>query len=988
MSDVRYPTMTPAQTKTPIEKSPFSPTVLIAGGAGFLGSHLAQKLLEKRARVVVIDNLSQGKISFINNLLRNNKFTLIEHDLNSGLPENIKSVDYVFHLAALESYQFGDKEASLDSLLTNSLGTKALLDLTLESKAKFLLASTIDVYQGILSSYDLEHYFGPSEQEERKFSHLEAKRFSEALIWEYFKKHDLNTRIVRLAELYGPRMDFNSAGTLGQLLQSLLKGEDLSVFGEGLDKEYYIYIDDAVEGIIKAMFSKETQGKIYPLSPKDPITSLELTYLIKKFAPASLRVLFKPPQAKVAFPTLQITDEEYLKILDWKPKIKLEEGIKETLKSYNYKFPTGNLSETSLIEKIEGKLEEIPSAVLPPKEIPPAPPPKPKGTVFRKAKLVIAFLILLILLAASPILLLGLNLLGAQRNLTKAKDALLSFKTDLAIASSRSARGNLRRSVAILGKLCPFSNLINKKDSCQKLALSLEGASKLTHALEKISEAGGILIKGLPKYPAALDKLTEKDFKDAAKKMNLAASEYLLAKNEFEKNENKISQIILAKTQFLPEEVLSFIPNLLDSLPQVLGYQKEQNYLILFENSNEIRPTGGFIGSLGKLKFKEGQIEKLEIEDVYNVDGLLKEKNLAPNAPEPLVKYLKQEKLFIRDAGFNPDFPKSAETIKDLYKKATGEEIDAVAAITLDFVKELLKVTGSIYLPQYNEVIDENNLFERAQYHSEADYFEGSPQKKNFLSAFGKLLLEKIFNLSQDKYLALGQASLQAFEEKNLLVDLPPSETRAIFSQLGWDGAIQRSAGDYLLISDANLGANKANYFVDKAIDYEVQNPNRDGRLQANLKISYIHKGERNTWPGGNYKNYLRVLIPFNSYLQRAEIGEKGKETKEVTKEVVTEDIGTKRSFGIFFELEPQRQLEVNFTYILPPTITVKPNVSAYSCYIQKQPGAKMGETFNFKMIKPFGRDFGEAGGLKAAGETIGGVFEMKKDLEIEVPLK
>lgn len=169
-----------------IKKTSLSPTVLIVGGAGFIGSHLAEALLQKNARVVVIDNFSTGKDVYVHNLLDNPKFALFNVDINYGIPQEIESVDYVFHLAGLETYLFDKNDLSLDSLLTNALGTKNILDFTKKTGAKLLMASTLDVYKGMLSPLNLDQYFGQTPEEEKKYSLIEAKRYAEALVWEYY----------------------------------------------------------------------------------------------------------------------------------------------------------------------------------------------------------------------------------------------------------------------------------------------------------------------------------------------------------------------------------------------------------------------------------------------------------------------------------------------------------------------------------------------------------------------------------------------------------------------------------------------------------------------------------------------------------------------------------------------------------------------------------------------------------------------------------
>lgn len=993
----------PAQNNCPeIEKSALYPTILIAGGAGFLGSHLARKLLDKKARVIVLDNLSQGKVAYINDLLTEKKFTLIEHDLNKGLPVNLKSVDYIFHLAALESYQFGNQQASLDSLLTNSLGTKALLDLAVSSKAKFLLSSTIDVYQGILSSYDLEHYFGPSEYEEKKFSHLEAKRFSESLVWEYFKKENLNARIARLPEMYGPRMDFKSSGNLGHLLDELTKGEDLKIYGDGLDKEYYVYIEDAVEGLIKAMFGKGTEGKIYPITPTEPITALELAYLTKKFAPAKSQVVFMPAQTKLAFPSLQITDEDSLKTLNWKPETKLEEGIRKTLESFNYNFPKlpqkVRSLENSLVEGVEKITEIIPESLRPsrPAEKIQASvlPKKPKRKMSKLAFIPLAILGG-ILIFSVPFVSFGVNVYLGAKNLVNAKNQIASLETVKAQKSATAAENNFNAGMGKLRFVYPLLKLTGRVGSEGALYNLLLSGKHYASAAESLAKAENLLSKAMPKFPASSDKMEEKSFLSAGRKIETAVNQFYLASSEMDKVEIEKIKIPLVN-QKLKEKIeeakdiksLDRLGKIVKSLPEVLGYRGSQKYLVLFENPNEIRPNGGFIGSFALIDFKEGQIENLKIDDVYNVDGLLLERKLYQTPPEQISKYLKQDKLLIRDANWNPDFPKSAEVIKNLYLRATGETVDGVAFITLDFVKELLKVTGPLYLTDYNEVVDEKNLFERAQYHSEANYYEGSPQKKNFLGSLSKMLMDKIFSLPNAETGKLVGVLSEGFVAKSLAVYFPPSIIRGVFAENGWDGSVEKTNGDYLYLVEANLGANKANYFVSKTVDYEVSNTNREGRLQANLKITFFHKGETNDWPGGTYKNYLRILVPENSYLQKAEAEERGKEKKDVTKEVVVEDASSKRTFGYYFEMEPGSQVTLSLNYFLPPTVTIKPDSKSYELLVQKQSGAKSDEPFSFRLVKPFGKDFAENAGLKISDSEATLTLEMNKNLHISVPFR
>jgi UDP-glucuronate decarboxylase len=336
--------------KQVITKSALVPTILISGGAGFIGSHLAEALLENNARVIVLDNFQTGKKIHVKELLANKNFALYDVDVNEGIPPEIESVDYIFHLAGVEEYLYSKEYLNLESLFTNSLGTKNLLDLAKRSSAKFLLVSTIDVYQGRMSQLYLDKYFGITPSEENKFSLIEAKRFAEAVVWEYFKTHGVDVRIVRIPEVYGPRMDLSSSGFIGGFIKNVLDGSSIEIFGEGTEKEHYLYVSDTVSGLVKAQFNARTKGNIYSLVPEEPISALEAAYMVKSLADAKLSVQFKPGITDFK-QQLRSPDTFNLKDLNWKPKVGIKEGVVRTLEAFGYSVNTHAFKPIKLVEE-------------------------------------------------------------------------------------------------------------------------------------------------------------------------------------------------------------------------------------------------------------------------------------------------------------------------------------------------------------------------------------------------------------------------------------------------------------------------------------------------------------------------------------------------------------------------------------------------------------------------------------------------------------
>lgn len=992
-----------------IKKSPSLPTILIAGGAGFLGAGLAKKLIETRCRVVVADNLTTGRRSSISPLLSHPRFVFIESDINQKLPPEIESIDYIFQLAAHELYLTGRKDINWDAILTNALGTRNLLNLAKSSHARFILASTIDIYQGLVSSENLKNYFGATSQQERQFSHTEAKRFAEALVWEFFEKDKIDARIVRLGEIFGPQMDLNSSGTLGRLLSEILTSQDLTIYGEGLEKEYYTHIDDVIEGLIKAAFQKNTSGKIYSLTSLSPTTPLELVYLLKEISGRDLRVVFKPPLPVAALLETRIIDGESQGELGWQPKISLEEGLREVLAEKGITAPPPSIPE------------EEPSNNVPPKTKtavglfekgqkhhlrPPEATPSPRWfsgrfrplTLLSKARFVKIGAALA--LAASlwfliyPTAGLIFNLYHSQKGLANLRQSAAGVNLEQAATQAEVLGKHLYTSNQHLERLSWLLTTLRKTNQKKTLKNLLNSATFFVSAVEHET-------KGLKPLVNTALNLTHKDggkaqvpdTEQADDDLAKAQEEILLAEAYFKSIEAaSFGKRLQEPASLLGESILRLkelnpiVRTLTDALPEIFGFDGPKTYLLVFQNSNELRPTGGFIGSYGKLVIKNGKIDQLLVDDVYNVDGVLEAKGIELEPPEPLKEHLGISLWLMRDANWDPDFTKSGEQIKTFYNLATGEEVAGVIALDLEVIKEVLGLTGPVYLAQFNESISTDNFFEKTEFYSEAGYFEGSPQKKAFLSLLSARLLEKVLKLEPENTAAAARILKKSLQERHLLIYYPHSNLAELAAEKYWDGGIKTSEGDYLMIVDANVGATKANYYVKRSLNYAVSNTDRQGTLEGELTVNYVHGAASNTWPGGAYKNYLRVYTPQGSTLKRVERSEEGVDRKalEITDEVTKSVENGKTVFGTVFTLDAGKSLRLTFTYELPPTINLGLSSQTYRLVAQKQPGT-VADPLTIDFLTPFGHQVSKAPeGAKRVGNLWRYSGNLREDRELE----
>lgn len=310
-------------------------------------------------------------------------------------------------------------------------------------------------------------------------------------------------------------------------------------------------------------------------------------------------------------------------------------------------------------------------------------------------------------------------------------------------------------------------------------------------------------------------------------------------------------------------------------LPEFLGTDgKRREYMVLLQNESELRPGGGFIGSYGMLSFENGKLLNFEIRNIYEADGQLKG-HVEP--PEAIKNYLGEAKWYMRDANWQADFGTSAKDIQWFLEKETGRKVDGVIGINLAVAKAILGVTGEIYVPDFKEKINKNNIYEQAEFYSETNSFAGSNQKASFLGGMGRQMFEEIKNLKSEQRYKMLQAIVDMLNKNEMQIALNKDESARVVAELGWDGsiyegkcALERCFADYLYIVEANLGVNKANYFLYRSVDQTVDIGNQIlGRV---VKISYENTAKNNSWPGGDYKNYVRVYIPATSNLAEVSV--------------------------------------------------------------------------------------------------------------------
>ena len=308
-------------------------TVLITGGAGFIGSHLCEFLLNKDYKVIALDNLITGDLQNIGHLRNNENFKFIHHDVSKHIVVN-EELDFVLHFASPASpvdYQ----KIPIQTLKVGSLGTHNTLGLALAKKAKYLLASTSEVYGDPLVNPQSESYWGNVNCVGIRGCYDESKRFAEALTMAYHRVHKLDTRIIRIFNTYGEKMRKDDGRVVPNFITQALKNKPMTVYGDGQQTRSFCYVSDLIDGIYKLMLSNVNEP--INLGNPDEHTILEFAEIIKKLTKSQSKIIFKSlplDDPHLRCPNITKAKKE----LRWQPKIKLEDGLGKTIEWFGKIF--------------------------------------------------------------------------------------------------------------------------------------------------------------------------------------------------------------------------------------------------------------------------------------------------------------------------------------------------------------------------------------------------------------------------------------------------------------------------------------------------------------------------------------------------------------------------------------------------------------------------------------------------------------------------
>jgi len=439
------------------------------------------------------------------------------------------------------------------------------------------------------------------------------------------------------------------------------------------------------------------------------------------------------------------------------------------------------------------------------------------------------------------------------------------------------------------------------------------------------------------------------------------------------------------------KEKLNLVSKGMKILPELLGLDgRKREFLVLLQNESELRATGGFIGSYAILSFQNGKLLNFEIKDVYEADGQLKG-HVEP--PIEIKNYLGEANWFMRDANWNPDFMKASADMQWFLSQEVNKKVDGVIGINLAVAKAIVGVIGEINVTDFKEKITKDNLYQQAEYYSESKFFPGSTQKASFLGTLGSQMFEEIKGLKAKQQLELVFSLVDLLEKNEIQLAFNNGEAARLTNDLGWGGTMYQGKctkencfSDYLFVVDSNFGVNKTNYFLSRNIEQVVDI--NESLVERTLKVNYENMAKSNDFPGGQYKNYLRVYLPINVNLTQISVVDDKTNSRKIytADEIRIKEINGKKEVGFLVTVPILSKETVEMKYSSANTLTGKDKFS-YVSYVQKQSG--FGDT-GLATLVSFPRDW-QPLQVEPQASMVGGklLFNQKlnKDIKMGVEL-
>ncbi len=826
--------------KISVENLGEHPSAFLLGNDGFLIRELSNYLSKLPINITCI----------VENHATNNKTDFSRGDNNSLIINNASDLEsilekkptYIFHAANLEKGNGTSRKSKLEDVLSKWIGS---------NDAK------------LLTIFRLNNTF----------------QYNELIPQLASKSRGLDKKIF-LENLYGPEMSLEEDWLLANLLRELRNEIPISIEGEGLSTIRPIFITDSVKEIAKIMFSESSESDVLMLSGEREITQLNLVYKVREIALKQagklLELRFTQP-SNGDFESEKEQKNELIvsgdKKVPWRVReeTSLEEGLQQTLQWL------AGLSENpkqvkSLKQSSSNRIE------LPEVKYTKETNKKFSSIRWKRTKFGVLLLPLIYpLVFFVMIFFAGLNL---NQSIEMIEQGELEKAEKIAVLSNNTFRFAFHQ-LSVLSKTT--SNILPTSDWFREVILLLETAELISSSLKyklSIAMLSNDIFEGIISDKNRNIEVLSKSLGREMRNLNTSLSQLELVQMKItSENSSSISEGLF---KYLSEQInelvksKEIISSALLSAEEFNGLftsKQERTYFILLQNNRELRPTGGFIGSYIKTKIKDAVISEFIVKDVYSSDSKLKG---FVEPPQEIKEYLGESGWYLRDSNWDPDFPTTAQQVEWFVEKEEGEMIDGIIAINTLVIQDLLRILGPIHLEDYEIKVSYDNLTSVADYYSEVNFFPGSSQRQDFLASLVTSLWGEVESSSPSQKFEVLKVIYDSLQKGETLIYLDRPKEQKMINDLGWDGRLNRSKCDKvkdiyscisqsIAVTEANVGINHANQYTSRETDIRME---VDNNLKTTINIQYENSGQNENWPGGEYKNYLRIYVDKNNSLQ------------------------------------------------------------------------------------------------------------------------
>lgn len=897
-----------------------TPVALVVGAAGFIGSHLTEKLLEKNVQVLGLDNFSTGKSAFLEESSKNKNFHLFNQSVADNLEIDLPRLDYAFFVIA-ENINQTDYRAGLNNFIK----------FCAKFNPKIVYVSSIDLY-------------------DKRRAQLENLREAESFLANHSAGNQSNIRIVRISEIYGPRMHFRGNDPIVRLLKSAGLN-NLQEEGSPLDfTTRAIFIDDAVNLLIKALMHGATAQKIYDGALLNPIKVAEIKQILldplwhenRNFIPTEL-----PP-----WPTPNILKTE--KELAWKPDTSTVSALRKTMhflkenqeslgeEPENEFLPDPSAHSTNSGQASSGQEEKLIKEVVRKKGIKPPKMKewKKKGSQKIGKYLLMGFGLAVIAYALFyPVIVFSRQAFEVKNYLQSSLNQVM--KGDIAQAKAEVEMAGNGAQI--------FQKWVNHLYSLGRAGIFKSQLQFGEDSLEIINQGTKAVlfwIKGIEDLGLSMQVLSgsregnlEEIYTNANVNLNqsgavLSFIDQKLSDPDYQNNLPSYFQGRVKDLKKGVEDYRKLVENSKDLariLPGIFN-KNSQSYLIVLTDNDHLRPGGGAPQAIAEISLDQGRLEEIRVDSVEALDKKLTEKI---EIPVDLKKVLPAGDWKISGTNFETDNPANGKLFQWFYQKETGEKTAGVLTLDKNGLNEILKIVGPVTLPGKKQ-ISEGNFLALSQ---------GADSQ--FYQAVLKEVLNKIFFLSNQNYVRLMGSLGRIFEGKHALIYFSDPLLFSQVNSLGLTGVLPRQGSgkvgekeEFLVLFETNLGEKKG---FDLKKNLNLQSTIKEnGEVGHKLQITYINQSGE-----GSAKLREQIYLPTGTKLDKATFA-----GKDILKEVSSYADFGRAVYSMFLEVGGKEEKNLILEYQDNKKLEFDAGVATINLEVIKQPG-EQDNNFNYKLFYP-----------------------------------